>query len=78
MNEKQLRKKLGAKARELRKKSKMTQQEVAEKLDIYQNDISAFETRGEKIGSLEKINELFSLFGYELNISEKKTTLISV
>lgn len=68
-----IRKLLGEKARELRKKAKLTQQDVAEKLGIRQADVSAFESRGEVIGSIERINALFNLYGYEIAIAEKKT-----
>lgn len=70
-----IRKQLGEKARELRKNAKLTQQEVAEKLGVRQADLSSFETRGDVIGSVERINALFDLFGYELSVSEKKTSL---
>lgn len=73
MTENELRKVLGQKAKDLRKKAKLTQKQVAEKIGIYQNDLSAFESRGEKIGSLEKINAIFDCLGYQLDISEKKT-----
>ena len=71
MNE-DIRKLLGEKARELRKAAKLTQQEVAERLGVRQADLSSFETKGDVIGSIERINALFGLFGYELNVSEKK------
>ena len=74
MNE-NIRKQLGEKARQLRKSAKMTQQEVADKLGIRQNDVSAFESKGEIIGSVERINALFNLFDCELAVSEKKTQL---
>ena len=67
-----IRKLLGEKSRELRKQSKLTQQDVAEKLGVRQADISAFESKGEVIGSVERINGLFNLYGYELAITEKK------
>jgi transcriptional regulator with XRE-family HTH domain len=73
--ENELRKVLGQKARELRKQAKLTQQQVAEKIGVYREDLSAFESRGEKIGSLEKINAIFECLGYQLDISEKKTML---
>lgn len=76
MTEKDIRKKLGEKARKLRRAAKKTQKEIAEEIGIYQNDLSAFENHGNKLG-LDKINELFDYFGYEINVSEKKTTLIS-
>lgn len=70
-----IRKQLGEKARELRKSAKMTQQEVADKLGVRQTDVSAFESKGDVIGSVERINALFNLFDCELTISEKKTPL---
>ena len=71
-----VRKKLGEKARELRKELKLTQQDVAEKLGVRQADISAFESKGDVIGSIERINALFELFGYEIEATQKKTSLI--
>ena len=71
-----IRKQLGEKARELRKAAKMTQQEVAEKIGARQTDLSAFETKGDAIGSIERINALFDLFGYELSVSKKKRAVI--
>lgn len=78
---KDLRKRLGEKAKELREKAGLTQKEVVSKLNIDQGALSAFENHGEKIGSLEKVNELFEALGYELTVrekesSEKKTKLI--
>lgn len=80
MTENELRKLLGQKVREVRKKAKLTQQQLAEKIGIYQNDLSAFESRGEKIG-MEKITAIFECLGFELKIgydvqvAEKKTML---
>jgi transcriptional regulator with XRE-family HTH domain len=71
MTENELRKVLGQKAKDLRKRAKLTQQQVAEKIGVYREDLSAFERRGEKIGSLEKINSIFDCLGYQLDISEK-------
>lgn len=75
-----LRKRLGQKAKELRKKAGLTQEEVAELIGVYRTDLSAFESRGEKIGSLESVNKLFESLGAELTViekdaSEKKTKL---
>ena len=69
---KNLRKRLGEKARELREKAGLTQKDVVSKLNIDQGALSAFENHGKKIGSLEKVNELFETLGYELTVSEKK------
>ena len=77
MTDKELRKRLGYKAKELRKKTNLTQKELAAQLGVHQGDLSAFESRGEKIGSVEKINELFNCLGYEINVTEKKTPLKS-
>ena len=82
MNENELRKILGRKVREIRKKTKLTQQQLAEKIGVYQTDLSAFESRGEKIG-MEKISAIFECLGFEVKIgydvqvSEKKTALLS-
>lgn len=67
-----IRRQLGEKARELRKSARLTQKDVAKKLGVRQSDLSSFETKGDVIGSIERINALFGLFGYELSVSEKK------
>lgn len=77
---KELRKRLGEKARELREKAGLTQMDIATRLNVGQGALSAFENHGEKIGSLEKVNELFEALGAELTVvekdaSEKKTKL---
>ena len=68
-----LRKRLGQRAKELRKTAGLTQEALAEKIGVYRTDLSAFESKGEKIGSLEKVNELFEALGHELTVAEKKT-----
>ena len=70
MNE-SARKRLGKIAKELRKKAKKSQQELADALNIARTDISAFEKRGEKLG-LERMETLFDFFGCEITVSEKK------
>ena len=70
----QLRKRLGEKARELRLSKGLTQQQVAENQNIRQNDLSAFENHGKKIGSLESVGSLFEFFGYELTVTESPMT----
>lgn len=71
----EFRQKLGNKAQEIREKSGKTQKEIASAIGIYQNDLSAFETKGEKLG-IAKIVALFDFLGYDLDVAEKKTTLI--
>lgn len=66
-----LRKRLGQKAKELRKAAGLTQNELSDKIGVYRTDLSAFESRGKRIGSLEKINELFEALGHELTVSAK-------
>ena len=66
---------LGKKARELRKQIKKSQTEVAEALGFPRSDISGFESRGERITTIERIEMLFNYYGYTiLEPSEKKTT----
>lgn len=67
-----LRKRLGQRLKELRKTAGLTQEELSDKIGVYRTDLSAFESKGEKIGSLEKVNELFEALGYELTVAEKK------
>lgn len=71
--EKNIRKQLGMKLRDLRAQHKKSQKEVADAVGVYSTDLSAFENKGEKIGSLEKISALFEYLGYELEPVEKKT-----
>lgn len=73
------RKKLGYKAKKLRKLSQKTQREIADAIGVYPNDLSAFEKHGNKLG-LDKITALFEFFGYELDVAPKKkaSTLISL
>lgn len=77
MDENDFYKELGEKVKTLRKKAKMTQNEVAQKTGVYQTELSAFENRGEQIRSAEKINKILSCLGYGLEITEKKTMSIS-
>jgi transcriptional regulator with XRE-family HTH domain len=77
MTQTDLRKILGQKVREIRKQADLTQEELAKKIKIYQNDLSTFENRGKKLG-MEKIAEIFKYFGleliidYQVTVSEKK------
>ena len=73
MTENEFYRKIGELIRQLRKTAKMTQEQVAKKAGVYRTDLSAFESKGERIRSAEKINEILNLFGYELVPSEKKT-----
>ena len=70
MNE-SARKRLGKIAKELRKKAKKSQQELADALNIARTDISAFEKRGEKLG-LERMEALFDFFGCEITVGSRK------
>lgn len=74
-----IRKKLGKRAQKLRKEAKRTQDEVAKALGIPRTDISGFESQGERITTLEKIEKLFNYYGYTLlEPTQKKTTLTCV
>lgn len=57
---------LGRKARELRKQIKKSQIEVAEALGFPRSDISGFESRGERITTIERIEVLFNYYGYTI------------
>jgi len=70
-----IRKQLGHKFKELRAEKKKSQKEVADALGLYPTDLSAFENKGEKIGSIEKINALFEHLGYELTPQKKNSTI---
>jgi transcriptional regulator with XRE-family HTH domain len=75
MTEKEFYKMLGEKVKDLRKKSKMTQIQLAEKAGITQAELSKFESNGEKIRSADRINAILSCLGHKLDVSEKKTLL---
>ena len=76
MTENEYYKQLGKKIRNLRKKVKMTQDKVAQKSGVYRTDLSAFESRGERIRSAEKINKILSCLGHKLDVAEEKTLSI--
>lgn len=71
---KDFRQRLGKKAQKIREQSGKTQKEIASAIGIYQNDLSAFESKGEKLG-IAKIVDLFDVLGYEIDAQEKKTSL---
>ena len=83
MKEKTFLQRLGQKAKELRLAAGMTQDEVAAKASeflkgdekIYRPDLSAFEKKGEKITSANKIHAIFSIFNYDWEPTKKKTIL---
>ena len=63
---------LGKKVRELRKKAKLTQQQLGQKAGVTQAELSKFENHGEEIRSVERINSLLNCLGFQLDLSEKK------
>jgi len=67
---------LAEKCRELRKKAKISQKELAEKIGVDPTLITKFEKNGIKL-SAERLNDIFNVLGYELDLSEKKTLLTS-
>ncbi len=68
--EKDIRKELGNKAKELRQAGNKTQQDLAEIIGVYRGDISTFENHGSKLG-IDKINALFEALGYSLGPVKK-------
>ena len=68
---------LGEKVRELRKKAKMSQKELAKKANVTQPQLSKFENTGGELRSAASINSLLECLGYQLDFSEKKTSLTS-
>jgi len=68
---------LGQQVRDLRKKAKLSQVELAEIAGFTQSEISLFESRGEKITSVERIDKLLNALGYQIELSQKKTLLPS-
>lgn len=69
---------LGARIKELREQANMSQGQVAERAGVYQTELSAFETRGAKIRGADKINKILDVIGYQLEVTQKKTTSICV
>lgn len=66
---------LAQKCRELRKEAKLSQKELAEKIGVDPTLITKFEKNGIKL-SAERLNDIFNVLGYEIDLSEKKTSLI--
>jgi transcriptional regulator with XRE-family HTH domain len=65
--------KLAEQCRELRKKAKISQKDLAEKIGVSPTLITKFEKNGIKL-SAERLNDIFGVLGYQLDISGKKTT----
>ena len=65
----------GEKIRELREQAGMTQGELAAKCGIYQTELSAFEKNGGRIRGADRINQILSALGCELQIGKKKLQL---
>jgi len=64
MNEQEFYKFLGEKIREFRKAAKMTLENVSAATGIYEQDLSKFEKRGEKIRGAYIINEIILATGH--------------
>ena len=69
---------IGARIKELREKANMSQGQVAERAGVHQTELSAFETRGAKIRGAGKINKILDAIGYQVEVTQKKTTSICV
>lgn len=67
---------LGEKIRDLRKRAGLTQVELCQQSGVSQGELSSFESRGDRIRSADRINAILDALGYELSVSEKKTTPI--
>lgn len=67
-------KQLGEKIREVRRKAKVSQKAIAEKLKIDQALISKFENQGEKLPA-ERIDEILDMLGYELGLVKKNSNV---
>ena len=63
---------LGEAFKQLRKNAKLSQKAIAEQTGISQTEISKFESKGEEIRSVARVNTLLNALGFELSISEKK------
>ena len=76
MTEQEFYQMLGEAVRELRKKAKMNQKDVAKKAGIHQGDLSAFESRGDKIKSANHIRMIVEATGHSMkdlfSIDEEK------
>ena len=78
MTEQEFYQMLGGAVRKLRKKAKMNQKEVAKKAGIHQGDLSAFESKGDKIKSANHIRMIVEATGHTMRDlfdeeGEKKT-----
>lgn len=62
-------KNLGGKIRELREQAGLTQGELAAKAGMYQTELSAFEKNGGRIRGADRINQILSVLGFELQIA---------
>ncbi|MGO3018987.1 MAG: helix-turn-helix transcriptional regulator [Anaerococcus sp.] len=76
---------LGEKIKELRKMSEITQEELAEKLDVSRSAVAKWESNNgiPDIVNLKKISEIFSvsidsLVDYKENLREKNTEVRKV
>lgn len=58
--------KIGQKIKEFRKAAKLTQDDVAVKAEIYRTDLSAFESRGERIKSADIIRRIVEATGHTM------------
>lgn len=76
--EQDFRKILGEKAKQIRKGLKLKQEDVAAAINYPRTDISGFESRGERITTIERIEKLFNFYGYTiLEPAQKKTLSLS-
>ena len=66
---------LGETVRKLREENGLTQGELAEKSGVYRSELSAFENSGARIRGADRINQILSALGYELQPVKKKLLL---
>lgn len=66
MTENEFYQRIGQKIRDFRKTAKLTQDEVAVKAEIYRTDLSALESRGERIKSADIIRRVVEATGHTM------------
>lgn len=61
----------GKKVRELREEMGLSQGELAEKAGVFRSELSSFEKDGSRIRGADRINQILTALGFELQIGKK-------
>ena len=68
-------KELGNKIKALIDESGLKQKEVAEKANVYPQDLSAFLNHGQKISGTDIILNILDVIGYDIDLKKKTETI---